>query len=122
MFKNILNPLALLPNGWRHVGYVCFPRIMSKDELSQDKISEQDLQRILKVKFLNFKYVSMLCIKIMYIQKVLTRAEMEDPDCSWLSEALSNKNNSPSNNGKYSTGRDDILSSSTLQILWITRG
>ena len=51
LFENVLSPLAQLPNGWRHVGYVCFPRIQSKDEIPKDKISEEDFQRIMKVKF-----------------------------------------------------------------------
>ena len=44
LFENVLSPLAQLPNGWRHVGYVCFPRIQSKDEIPKDKISEKDFQ------------------------------------------------------------------------------
>ena len=50
LFENVLSPLAQLPNGWRHVGFVCFPRVQSKDELS-DKLSEEDFQVIMKVKF-----------------------------------------------------------------------
>ena len=51
LFNKVLSPLAQLQKGWRHVGLVCFPRIMSKDEIPKDKISVEDNQRIMKVKF-----------------------------------------------------------------------
>ena len=52
----MLSPLAQLQEGWRHVGLVCFPRIMSKDELPQDKFSKENL-KVFNNKIVHVRYV-----------------------------------------------------------------
>ena len=56
LFIKVLSPLAHLPKGWRHVGFVCFPRIMSKDELPQDKFSKENL-KVFNNKIVHVRYV-----------------------------------------------------------------